>query len=575
MADIERGSDGLPITTEKELAAMNQLLSDRKYKIKLPPGFFHGDKKNLINPDFILYTLNDFLGHIQNYVVSTRRMIPGNDTVNFIPKVESFYSTAAGIFTVAINIDLKTLSSVLGQLQKSARNISLPMLLPFIKILYKSLIRIYYLPHNYTADCYRTVYTFITAETVPADPQALKDNTLTAIQELQYIYTKVFPTLYPLVLRMVSPVFLSEKDLFYKNGSKVLAWLGVDPKEILLPKPREKDVPSTVKQASVPKKDEKAEREIPSRVFRGLEYLEKLFPEAGWHNIPEFPEYVQDFAPYFSSLLQLSESFIQLSPSNPLHLTMILFQILAELFQGLRHATFNIIHTGDGGDLPDDDIYHILDDWILYKVSIFDKNFSEDLKSYTHQIYTQPDFGKTPYAQKLMSNMYSLIRHYFMPFFDTQLYGFQKLPKDPRLPPLFSRVARLRVLLENYMKSVEKSEAVAMAKGGEPGSSGGDMINAFDNYRFDIPNMVSRRLDALCGGKNSANKTNAVLLRYSLSILSVLDWWINDPYSPAYKIQSESIYRTVEAGGTIPAFGVTPRTDTDEIFKRHLRKSFS
>lgn len=574
MTNIERGPDGLPVTTEKELAAITQLLTDRKYKIQLNPGFFRSDKKSSLNPDFVLYTLNDFLGHIQNYVVATKRMIPGDRAV-FIKELSSVFSTAAGIFSTAVGIDLKTLSIILGQVQKSKRGFFIPMLLPFIRVLYKSLIRIYYLPPDYTADCYRKVYRYITGKSVPADPQALKDNTVTAIHELQYIYTKIFPELYPLVLRMVSPVFLSEKDLFYKNGSKILAWLGTDPKEILLPKPQEKEIPSARMKKASQKKEESTEHVIPSRVFRGFEYLEKLFPEAGWHNIPYFPDYAQDFAPYFAPLLQLSESFIQLSPNNPLHLTMILFQILAELFQGLRHATFNILMAANDKDSPDDDIYHILDDWILYKVNIFDKSFSDDLKSYTHQIYTQRDFGKTLYAQKLMSNMYSVIRHYFMPFFDTKLYGFQKLPKDPRLPPMFSRVARLRVLLENYMKSVEKAEAAAMANGAGPGSAGGDMINAFDKYRFDIPNTVSRRLDALCGGKNSANRTNAVLLRYSLSILSVLDWWINDQYSPAYKIQTESIYRTVETGGTIPAFGITPRTDQDEIFKRYLHKHLS
>ena len=96
MTNIERGPDGLPVTTEKELAAITQLLTDRKYKIQLNPGFFRSDKKSSLNPDFVLYTLNDFLGHIQNYVVATKRMIPGDRAV-FIKELSSVFSTAAGM----------------------------------------------------------------------------------------------------------------------------------------------------------------------------------------------------------------------------------------------------------------------------------------------------------------------------------------------------------------------------------------------------------------------------------------------------------------------------------------------
>lgn len=569
--DVERGPDGLPVTTEKELAAMNLLLTDKKNRIKLPAGFFHADKKNAVNPEFILYTLNDFLGHIQAFVVASKKMIPNRDIDVFLSTLEKTDPSAAGIFKTAAAVDLKTLSAGLGQLQTAARNVSLPALAPFIRTLYKSLIRIYYLPQEYTARCFRNAYNVIMREAVPSDPQSLKDNTLTAIHESSYLYTKIFPALYPLVLRMVSPVFLSEKDLFYRNGSKVLAWLEVDPEDVLLPI-RQKTPGAAIEKADTvqPQKPEQTGGGVPPRVYKGLDALENLFPEAGWPQILEFPERAQDFAPYFSPLLQLSETFVQLSPANPLHLTMLLFQILAEFFQGLRHANFNVDIVPDENGTSTDDIYRILDDWILYKVTIFDKTFSDDFKSYTHQIYTQPDFAKNPYARRLMSNMYSLTRQYFLPYFDTSLYGFQKLPKAPKLPPLFSRTARLRTLMEKYMEAVENAE---MAGAENQEGFWVNSVNAFDSYRFDIPNTVSKRMDALCGGKNAPGRTNAVLLRHALAVLWVLDWWINEPESPAYKTRTDSLYRTVESGGTIPAFGITPRTDTDEIFKRHLHKT--
>ena len=57
MTGIERGPDGLPVTTEKELAAIETLLCDPKYRIKEPGGFLRANRRNLLNPDFVLYTL--------------------------------------------------------------------------------------------------------------------------------------------------------------------------------------------------------------------------------------------------------------------------------------------------------------------------------------------------------------------------------------------------------------------------------------------------------------------------------------------------------------------------------------
>ncbi len=565
MTGIERGPDGLPVTTEKELAAIETLLCDPKYRIKEPGGFLRANRRNLLNPDFVLYTLNDFLGHIQSFVVATKKMIPPGRSEAFFTPIRNWNPTAEGILRAVSAIDLKTLSQMLTHIQSVARSVSLSAVQPFIKALYKNLIRIYYISAAYGAHCYRGICKHILDSGIASDPEGLRNDTLTAIREFSYLHEKIFPALYPLVLRMVSPVMLDEHDLFYKNGSKVLAWLETDAKEILFPAP-EKPLPAAVPKAAEEEKNDGP----PPQAAIGLSTLEKLFPEAGWETLPRFPEEVRDFAPYFAPVLQFSDAFIQLNPANPMHITMILFQILAELFQGLRHVNFNV-PTKDNPQ-EEDDIYLILDDWILYKANLFDKTFGDDIKSYTHQIYSQPEFAKSPYAVKLMSHMYSMIRQYFMPYFDTRLYGFQKMTKDPKLPPLYSRVRGLKTLLEAYSAAIEKARTNHLSSGGEAARLPGGVVNAFEPYRFDISNAVSKRLDALCGGRNSRQRTNAMLLRYCLSILCVLDWWINDEKSPAYKSRPELLYRTVEPGSPMPAFGITARTDTDEIFRMHLHR---
>jgi len=51
----------------------------------------------------------------------------------------------------------------------------------------------------------------------------------------------------------------------------------------------------------------------------------------------------------------------------------------------------------------------------------------------------------------------------------------------------------------------------------------------------------------------------------------VLDWWVNDKESPAYRKNPEHLYRVLEPGSSVPAFGVKARTDIEALFAKTLR----
>lgn len=552
MADIiQRGDDGLPVIADKELAAMDRLFCDGRYQIKKPARLFSA-KKDAVNPAFITRTLDEYVRHINTFRASSRKVVTTGAKATFIAELKVKNSTAVGIIDVALAIEVKTLNDMLNNLQRATKGVSVAELQPFIRTLYKQLIRIYYLEPEFATSCLMDAYRLVVDRYVPANAEELRSNALTAIQELQYIYDKIFPQTYPLVLRMTSPVMMSEKDLFYKNGSKVLSWLDVHPDQILFPGEETYESPIDEDEEESPEEEE--ETQIPENVSDGLKMLEKLFPQAGWEKILNFPKEKSDFAPYFASIVQLPETFIQLNPDHPLHFVMILHYILAELFQGVRHVEFN-------SSSSDDSIAAILSDWIMYGENVFDKTFGDDLKAYTHQIYSQPDFARSNYASRLMDNMYSLVRQYFLPFYNMRFYPFKKVHIG-RLTAFYPRVRRLRDMLDaSIMPHTAEEPDFAEA------------TNAAAIYRFDVPNVVSRHLDSLCGGERSRRRTNEALIRCCSSILSVLDWWINDGTSPAYKVQNPLIYRTTNADTSMPAFGVDARKDTEELFKSSLKKS--
>ena len=547
--NIERGEDGLPLTNEKELAEMDKLFSSEQYKLKATPRFLRSSKKWFINHDFVMHTLEDFVRHLHSLKIAAKKMLPQGAYAAFLSELRRKNPAAADLLRVLVSIEVKSLNEMLNILQSSARTVSVSMLQPFMKTLYKPLIRIYYLEPEYAASCLMDTYRLILENYVPASPEAFQKTTMRAVQELKYVYSDVFPATYPLVLRMTSPVMLSERDLFYKNGSKVLNWLDVPPNAIIFPAEENEELSPAEENEEMKPPDAQP---APEDVMDGLAMLERLFPQAGWEKIPYFPDERIDFAPYFVKILSLSDTLIQVNPDHPMHLTMILILILSELFQGVRHIEFH--------PLPlDENVYTILDDWIMYIENVFERTFGSDLNAYTHQAYSQADFAKTTYASRLTSNMYSIIRQYFLPYYDMQFLPYQKTPIG-HLPPLYPRVARLREILEDSIRP-HMARASDFSEAAKPLSL----------YRFDISNPVSRRLDAIYSGK-VRRRTNRTLISCCVSILAVLDWWMNNAGSPAYKKSPRRIYRTENDESHTPAFGVVARTDIDAIFKNSLKR---
>ena len=78
-------------------------------------------------------------------------------------------------------------------------------------------------------------------------------------------------------------------------------------------------------------------------------------------------------------------------------------------------------------------------------------------------------------------------------------------------------------------------------------------------------------MDVLLGAKKSDSAaTNANLIKYALMIIAVLDWWVNNPDSPAYSTDSTKIYRINQEDGA-PAFSVPTRTDQNKLFAERVK----
>jgi len=231
-SSVESGS--LPVPSDKDLLAINHLMADKAYQIKAPFTFLRPDRTDKVSSEFVLYILNDYLGHLQSCVASTKKMLSTTDTNDFIRVLSSDLPLAGNFFSVVYSIDIKTLSSQLTLLQKNAHEMSVSQLLPFVQILLKPLIQVYYLGIAGVSKLYKLLFQYISRESKPGKSQELMVITTSAIEEWYYIFNRIYPGLYPLVLRMCSSSMLTMTQLYYANGSRVLAWLKLKPSDILI-----------------------------------------------------------------------------------------------------------------------------------------------------------------------------------------------------------------------------------------------------------------------------------------------------------------------------------------------------
>jgi len=93
--------------------------------------------------------------------------------------------------------------------------------------------------------------------------------------------------------------------------------------------------------------------------------------------------------------------------------------------------------------------------------------------------------------------------------------------------------------------------------------------NPWNKYSFEIPNPVSRRMDALL---SPDKRNNTALVFFALSVITVLDNLLNNENSWAYGEKVGPVFRSVDNKGVTPVFGVDNKLDADRIFKEEMKK---
>ncbi len=556
-----RRREDLPVISKKAATLMDKLMMSAEYKIKPNYGMFNfirSFQKNgleKIVPDFYTYTMKQATEHMEGFITVIKTLIqiaPSTYKAKIASGTESkfkFLRNVAGWAMQPIKVEYINLQGLND-------TIIVADLIPLVRAIYKPLITVYYYGNTKIPKLIKEVYSDEAA--YPDSPKdKLSQYAKQAITEWLYIETEVIKKLYPLLMRMCSDTYESYPSFFNAKVGEILKFVGLHKFDLLLPEKPKEPAPEAKKPKVAP--PEKGIKD--STVITGLKLLNQMFPDAGFDRLDEHP----DLYPYFQPLFHFKDGFNMLSPENPIQVICVLQHIIEDCFQGCRNIKF-----AEPGEQKKgaDSITAVMDDWSAYREDTFEQLYCEPLCDLVNSVYSQPDFEKSHIGKKMITSLLWQTTYHYMPNFKFEQLLLEHPTDESKYRPLFHRTDYARKFLTLVINECDQKAASK--------ASCNLIENPWEHYKFDIPNEVSKRLDVLLGAQNkTANTTanNANLLKYTLCFIAVLDWWINNPGSPAYATEPMHIWRISDADGK-PQFSVTERKDQNKLFADGIRASY-
>jgi hypothetical protein len=407
----------------------------------------------------------------------------------------------------------------------------------------------------------------------------------TALQNLRYCRRYLHFYLYPILLKLLSDVYIPYDTFFTEKKAEYLAFIGLSENDRIAPQgaalpdddtdssnlsAAEKailgdDDKTDAKQSDTKQdedekgnEDEKTEESVPASAGKsfekGIETLELMFPEAGWNKLRDYP----DLYPYFHSCMDLFKGSDMISPEDPALQVLILALIVQELLYGFRAIKYN---TGED-DAKKDSLASILDEWNLVLSDCFDRLYIPQLTEYGQAI--ENSGGKvTEYISKIKNDIHWIRRSYFFPFYEFSAFGGPSFSKKD-IRSLFRMARTLARELNSQIKAV--AEALKTAdEASKPAVDG--IMNPWEPYTFDVENKVSRRLSKLLP-KDKAN--NVSLIMFTFHVVVVLDYLMNNQASWAYNGADDNLVRDANS----PTFATDKgkEIDAEAIFRKSLKE---
>ncbi|QTQ15362.1 hypothetical protein [Treponema parvum] len=569
-------TSGMPNISPQDWFAVDKVMMSPEYKIKTDYGIFNFirllQKDGLLRIDrnFAKNTLDRHISHMEAFVTLIRTII-NLSPVSYQARIRSDDNPRFRLLNKVEKWDVHTLRALHNDI--NLYHVQIPDIMPFIKAIYSMLVQILFLGERRVTMLLKEIY-----EDLSLYPDVKKPLVTATMKDTHrewlYLYSQIVKGLYPLLYCMCGGPFQNFETFFSNRAAAILKFTEKSRFDILLPE-AETPIPAAYEQAEqkqeepppAPEEKETQEKEQKDKVRKklvktGIKLLDTLFPDAGFTKLETHP----DMYPYFQPLFEFPDGFNLLSPENPLQVLVVLLRIMEDLFQGCRNIRF--VFDSDARQRDDQDsILTVLNEWNAYREVLFDKTYCHTLRNFVTEQYTKRDFCHTQYGRAMQNKLFWFIKYHFLPLYTFDKLVLERPEHNNTYRPLHSRTDFICDFFTELAHNVDitaKTENASIT----------GIQNPWDHYSFDIPNTVSKRLDVLLMANRTGKgmtATNINLIKYTLCICAVLDWWINDGDSPAYQCDQFKFYRiSLEDGG--PLFTVTLRDDQQKLFLENFKK---
>lgn len=568
-AKKQKTSGDLPAISAKEIKLMNKAMMSSEYAIKPDFGLFnfiyHLNVKNRerVSKAFTEYSVKKHVEHMQAFITTIKSFIQLSPDV-YKSKIATEVDLKFRFLRTVGKWTMHDIKKCANDIENTKSDITVSMLIPFVRSIYKELITVYYIGEQQVPALIKEIYADI-IELPDTEKKIMQKLAKQGITEWLYVYNQIFKGMYPLLMRMCSSVYVEFPQFFTSQIAEILQFLNLTRFDLLLPEKKKKVTAEANTKKEVEKKKEKSVPELgvyDEVVETGLKILEQLFPQAGFLQLEKHP----DMFPYFQPLYHFKDGFNILNPENGLQVTIVLIKILEDLFHGCHNIEFTIESDEKLSALPDS-LSAVMNDWVSYREVLFDKYYGDYLRNFVNQLYSQSDYANSQFGKDAITNILWRTKYYFLPNFEFTQLLLKKPANDNSFKPLYMRTDYMRTVFTELVHRIDENiEQKTPVLG---------LSDPWKRYTFDLPNTVSKRLDVLLGAKRdekTTNATNASLIKYTLCIISVLDWWINNKKSPAYTSDPMHIYRISEKDGG-PAFSAPERNDQNQLFADSVKRA--
>jgi diguanylate cyclase (GGDEF)-like protein len=539
--------------------------------------------RDFVNPRFLTNADDIYFKTIENLVLSVRQLLNRYSKSPHALLQIPYYEEVLGVIR---DWNIEALSEELVRLQLHPRHVLISECRELCKLIYRPIVKLMLLDPNYhIAQALKHIYDVVLAALPKDSPDAAKlklaytmgrDMTLRTFIDLRQ-------QLYPLLMKLASVKFRAYSDFFTDQQSQVLAFLSLEASDLIPPKERgqlisqrsakenQGEIATTPEGAEKAREDEGSEAEaedeksenrperpeLPADVTRGLEFLDQLFPQAGFKRVVEFP----DFYPYFQPLLKLPRGVELISPEDPLQQVIILVACLQEVLYGFRSIRFNNLGDESAGWLPTAErIEGLTGHWHLFLDEIIGKNYISSLLEYCRQReHGVTTLRGSEYLTKLESELTWIKRRFFIPNITGKIIKGLRPNVSSDLPRLPETLRDMKGVLERIVEDVASGRIQSME-------------NPWEDFTFAVEGYLSKRVRLVLSRRENPEAflekriSNVSLVFHTLLIVKTLDWLVSDEksfYASAYTESGQPVYRADASRDGVPLYNVA----VEETFK--------